>query len=66
MFSAVRFAWAMTKIGGKDSLTCGVPIADLAVNWDRERADRLFRLIAEDRTDDVTKSLCRQTGLRAG
>ena len=66
MFSAVRFAWAMTKIGGKDSLTCGVPIADLAVNWDRERADRLFRLIAEDRTDDVSKSLCRQTGLRAG
>ncbi len=66
MISAVRFAWAMTQIGGKDSLTCGVPIADLAVNWDRERADRLFRLIAEDRTDDVSKRLCRQTGLRAG
>jgi hypothetical protein len=43
-----------------------VPIADLAVNWDRERADRLFRLIAEDRTDDVTKALCRPSGLRAG
>lgn len=62
--STVRFAWAMTNVGGKEGLTCGVPIADLAVHWDRERARRLFRLIIEDRTEDVSKSLCRPSGLR--
>jgi LCP family protein required for cell wall assembly len=64
MLSTMRFAWAMTRVTGKNGLTCGVPIADLAVNWDRERADRLFTLIKEDRTEDVSKSLCRASGLR--
>jgi LCP family protein required for cell wall assembly len=63
MISTVRFAWAMTNVGGKEGLTCGVPIADLAVNWDRERAERLFQLIIEDRTEDVPKRLCRPSGL---
>jgi LCP family protein required for cell wall assembly len=63
MISTVRFAWAMTNVGGKEGLTCGVPISDLAVNWDRERAQRLFRLIIEDRTEDVPKRLCRPSGL---
>ncbi len=64
MFSTMRFAWAMTRVNGENGLTCGVPIADLAVNWDAERSERLFKLIREDRTDDVSKSLCRPSGLR--
>jgi LCP family protein required for cell wall assembly len=63
LLSTMRFAWAMTRVDGESGLTCGVPIADLAVNWDQERADRLFRLISEDRTADVPKSLCRPSGL---
>jgi hypothetical protein len=54
----------MTRVDGKSGLTCGVPIADLAVHWDAERSKRLFRLISEDRTDEVSKSLCRASGLR--
>jgi LCP family protein required for cell wall assembly len=64
MLSTMRFAWAMTRVNGKDGLTCGVPIADLAVNWDQERAERLFKLIQEDRTKEVSKSLCGASGLR--
>jgi LCP family protein required for cell wall assembly len=64
MIATMRFAWAMTRVNGKNGLTCGVPIADLAVHWDRDRAKRLFRLIQEDRTDDVSKSLCKASGLR--
>jgi hypothetical protein len=64
MIATMRFAWAMTRVDGKSGLTCGVPIADLAVHWDPERSKRLFRLIQEDRTDDVSKSLCRASGLR--
>ena len=56
----------MTRVNGKNGLTCGVPISDLAVHWDPDRSKRLFRLIAEDRTDDVSKRLCRQSGLRTG
>jgi len=61
---AARFAYAMTRVNGTDGLTCGVPIADLAVNWDSERAPALFELIAEDRTDEVGKELCTPTGVR--
>ncbi len=50
MISTLQFAWAMTRVNGENGLTCGVPIADLAVNWDQERAEQLFKLIREDRT----------------
>jgi LCP family protein required for cell wall assembly len=62
--ATVQFAWAMTRVDGKNGLTCGVPIADLAVHWDRDRADRLFTLIKEDRTGEVTKQLCGASGLK--
>jgi LCP family protein required for cell wall assembly len=64
MISTMRFAWAMTRVNGKSGLTCGVPISDLAVHWDRDRARRMFRLIKEDRTDDISKRLCKASGLR--
>ncbi|MGA8995489.1 MAG: LCP family protein, partial [Nocardioidaceae bacterium] len=63
LVATTRFAWAMTRVNGTNGLTCGVPIADLAVNWDPQRSRRLFRLIAEDRTGEVSKRLCRQSGL---
>lgn len=59
-----RFAWAMTRVNGENGLTCTVPIADLAVTWDRERALRLFSLIKQDRTADIPDGLCRPSGLR--
>ena len=62
-FSAAKFAVGMTRVNGSSGLTCGVPIADLAVHWDRERADRLFALIAEDRTGEVGNDLCRPSGM---
>jgi LCP family protein required for cell wall assembly len=62
-FDTLRFAWAMTRVTGEKGLTCGVPIVDLAVNWDSERAPRMFELIREDRTDDIPKNLCRPSGL---
>jgi len=58
-----RFAWAMTRVTGDTGLTCGVPIADLAVNWDSERAPRMFELIREDRTEDIGRNLCSPTGM---
>jgi hypothetical protein len=60
---AGRFAYAMTRVNGKDGLTCGVPISDLAVHWDSERAPALFKLIAADNTEDVGKDLCTPSGL---
>jgi len=63
MLATLRFAWAMTRVNGRSGLTCGVPISDLAVHWDAERSERLFRLIAQDRTDAVPRRLCRPSGL---
>lgn len=62
-FDTIRFAWAMTRVTGDKGLTCGVPIVDLAVTWDPERAPRLFELIREDRTEDIPRRLCRPSGL---
>jgi LCP family protein required for cell wall assembly len=64
MIATMRFAWAMTRVNGSNGLTCGVPISDLAVHWDPDRSRRMFRLIREDRTADIPKSLCRPSGLR--
>jgi LCP family protein required for cell wall assembly len=58
-----RFAWAMTRVNGKDGLTCSMPIRDLAVHWDTERALALLRLVKTDNTGDIPKSLCQPTGL---
>jgi LCP family protein required for cell wall assembly len=58
-----RFAFAMTRVNGENGLTCGVPIADLAVNWDQERSARLFRHIIEDDTAGIPKNLCTPTGM---
>jgi LCP family protein required for cell wall assembly len=58
-----RFAWAMTRVNGTEGLTCSMPIRDLAVHWDTDRALALLRLIKTDRTADISKSLCRPTGI---
>ena len=63
-FDTARFAFAMTRVTGDKGLTCSVPIADLAVHWDRERALQMFELIKEDRTSEITGDLCRPSGLR--
>ena len=65
-FALARFAYAMTRVNGKNGLTCSVPIVDLEVNWDPQRAPRMFRLIAEDRTEDIGRKLCTGSGLPGG
>jgi hypothetical protein len=57
-----QFALAMNHVNGKSGLTCGVPIADLEVHWDTERSERLFKLIRENRADEIGKKLCTPTG----
>lgn len=56
-----RFALAMSS----PDKSCGVPISDLAVHWDRERALRFFELIESDQTDKIGKDLCSESGLRS-
>ena len=58
-----RFAWAMTRVDGDTGLTCGVPISDLAVNWDPDRSQQLFDLIIADDTGSVPQNLCTPSGL---
>lgn len=60
---AAMWASAMTNVGGEDGLTCGVPIADLSVQWDEERSKQMFQAIIEDDTDSISKKLCNPTGL---
>lgn len=61
-YALAKFALAMTRVDGDSGLTCGVPIRDLGVNWDTERAEKLFGYLIEDSTDDVPNELCTPTG----
>ncbi|MCZ4497662.1 MAG: cell envelope-related transcriptional attenuator [Marmoricola sp.] len=58
-----HFARAMTKVNGSSGATCSMPIRDLAVHWDTERALALMDLIKTDKTDNIPKNLCLPTGL---
>lgn len=58
-----KFALGMTRLSGQSGMTCGVPIADLDVHWDTQRAERLFELIRTDRTQRVGEDLCRPSGM---
>lgn len=54
-----KFAWGMRKVTGNDGLTCTVPLADMAVHWDTEAANRLFEQIRQDDTGSIE---CSRTG----
>lgn len=62
-YALAKFALAMTRVDGDSGLTCGVPIRDLGVNWDDERAERLFGFLIEDNTEDIPDQLCTPTGM---
>ena len=58
-----KFAFAMTRVDGTKGLTCGVPISDLAVTWDAQRAPQLFDFIIEDDTAAIPDQLCTPSGM---
>jgi len=58
-FEAAKWAMAMTNV----DLSCVVPISDLAVHWDPARSKQMFDYIKKDRTADIPKALCTNTGL---
>lgn len=60
---AAEWASAMTHVNGKNGLTCGIPIADLAVHWDHDRASKLINYIKTDHTSDIPAALCTPSGL---
>ncbi len=63
---AGMWAMAMTRVNGENGLTCGVPIRDLAVNWDPDRAPQMFQAIIDDDTDRIGQGLCSPSGLPKG
>ncbi len=59
VFGMGRFAWGMTHA----KLNCVVPISNLAVTLDPTRSKQMFKLIRDDNTDAIGKTLCTQSGL---
>ncbi|MDO9378090.1 MAG: LCP family protein [Nocardioidaceae bacterium] len=60
-----RFALGLSSAMGGGGLNCTVPIADLSVRWDRERALEMFGYIKQDRTADIG-DLCTANGQVGG
>jgi LCP family protein required for cell wall assembly len=61
--SFANFVLAMRSVSGDKGLTCGVPIRDFAVHWDEQRSEQMFKLIRQDHTDKISKSLCLPAGI---
>ena len=59
---SAMWATAMTRVDGSKGLTCVVPLQDLAVNWDPEKAPEMFDKIISDQTDTIDDKLCSPTG----
>ena len=59
---SAMWATAMTRVDGDKGLTCVVPLQDLAVHWDPEKAPEMFKKIIEDDTESIDKELCSDTG----
>jgi LCP family protein required for cell wall assembly len=61
-----RLASALRHVDAPNGLTCGVPFTDASVqsvHWDPARAEQIFDLIREDRTDEIDGDLCKSSGL---
>jgi LCP family protein required for cell wall assembly len=61
-----RFAWGMTRVDGDSGISCTVPLADLAVNWDQERSSRYFQALIDGESDSIGRQLCTPTGFPRG
>ena len=59
---SAMWATAMTRVDGDKGLTCVVPLQDLAVHWDPEKAPEMFNKIIEDDTESIDDDLCSDTG----
>jgi LCP family protein required for cell wall assembly len=60
--AVAKFGVAMNRVDGEAGMTCTVPIADFAVNWDQERSEQLFGFIQRNEADDIPAELCTPTG----
>jgi LCP family protein required for cell wall assembly len=58
-----RFAWAFKSVSSGSALTCGVPISDMYIHWDRARSKKMFGYIIDGKTSDIPSSLCTPSGL---
>lgn len=63
VLSMVSFAWAMGHLHGSSGMTCGMPIANLSVQWDSTRALQLLHYLKTDTTKAIPKALCTKSGL---
>jgi len=57
-----RFALALSGAMGSNGRNCNVPISDLAVHWDPNRAPAFFEHVRTDTTDELD-DLCTKDGL---
>jgi LCP family protein required for cell wall assembly len=57
-----RFALALSGAMGANGRNCNVPISDLAVHWDANRAPAFFEHLRTDTADDLD-DLCTKDGL---
>ena len=64
VIGGIKFLLAFRALAGGSAMTCGVPIRDFSVHWDKERALQMFDHIKRDDIDSLPADLCTPTGLK--
>ncbi len=63
LLSFARFGWTLSRSMAGSGLNCTVPIADMSVQWDRERALAYFGHLQNGSTAQLGE-LCTKDGMR--
>jgi LCP family protein required for cell wall assembly len=63
MIDLGKFAWAFKSVAGGSAMTCGIPISDMYVHWDKTRALKMLSFIKTDTVKKMPASLCTPSGL---
>lgn len=63
MFEFARFAWALSNAMSGEGINCTVPIRDLRVTWDGDRANEYFTHLRNG-TASQLDTLCTDSGLK--
>ncbi|WP_045549484.1 LCP family protein [Nocardioides luteus] len=63
VIGGAKFAWAFKALAGGSAMTCGVPISDMSVHWNKEDALTMFGHIKDDTVDQMPTDICTPTGL---
>jgi LCP family protein required for cell wall assembly len=58
-----KFGLAFRSVSAGKAMQCGIPISDMYIHWDKQRALKMLGYLKTDTTSQIPASLCTPSGL---